>query len=93
MPGTILENLSGRKLSILVAILLVSQLGCFFVGLIAPKPATSQAIIATTCLDNHTAAKNMNHWVGLDCQRIDLMKRQVEAADDIVSTVGDFWRF
>jgi hypothetical protein len=32
MSGTILENLSGRKLSILVSFLLVSQLICFLIG-------------------------------------------------------------
>lgn len=32
MAGTILENLSGRKLSILVSTLLVCQVVCFLVG-------------------------------------------------------------
>lgn len=51
MPGTIIENLSGRKLGILVAILLFAQLGCFLIGLISPSPATSQTILATICVD------------------------------------------
>ncbi|EFA07787.1 Protein wntless-like Protein [Tribolium castaneum] len=85
MPGTILENLSGRKLSVLVAILFFSQLGCFLVGLIAPKPANSQGILATVCHNNKTAAKDMNYWVTRNCERIDL--NHVEpglTADDIV---------
>lgn len=32
MAGTILENLSGKKLSILVGTLLVCQLICFLIG-------------------------------------------------------------
>lgn len=32
MPGTILENLSGRKLTVLVCALLVCQLICFLIG-------------------------------------------------------------
>jgi hypothetical protein len=32
MSGTILENLSGRKLTILVSSLLLAQLVCFLIG-------------------------------------------------------------
>lgn len=32
MAGTILENLSGKKLSILVGTLLICQLVCFLIG-------------------------------------------------------------
>jgi hypothetical protein len=32
MPGAILENLSGRKLLVLVAILIISQIICFLIG-------------------------------------------------------------
>lgn len=49
MPGTILENLSGRKLSVLVTVLLLFQIACFLVGIISPSPARSQTILATVC--------------------------------------------
>lgn len=69
MPGTILENLSGRKLSVLVAILLVSQLTCFLIGLISPSPATSQGILSTVCVDDKPTADNINRWFTNKCHR------------------------
>ncbi|RZC36879.1 wntless [Asbolus verrucosus] len=77
MPGTILENLSGRKLTVLVTVLLLSQLGCFLVGLIAPKPATSQGLLASTCLDTSPNSSDVDHWITPKCDRkIDLEKLQ-----------------
>ncbi|KAJ8939949.1 hypothetical protein NQ314_010938 [Rhamnusium bicolor] len=73
MPGTILENLSGKKLSILVTILLISQLVCFLIGLIAPSPASSQANLATVCVDENPSADNINRWFTRECpKQIDL---------------------
>lgn len=83
MPGTILENLSGRKLSVLAAILFVTQLGCFLVGLFAPKPAESQGLLATVCLDTSPNHSDINHWVTTKCQRIDLEK--IEARPDVTA--------
>ncbi|XP_046405904.1 protein wntless [Ischnura elegans] len=52
MPGAILENLSGRKLAILVSILIICQIACFLIGgLIAPTPASAESVLATKCLD------------------------------------------
>ncbi|KAF7394113.1 hypothetical protein HZH68_010932 [Vespula germanica] len=52
MQGTIIENLSGKKLSVLVILLIIVQIVCFFIGgLIAPTPATSQNILSTPCKD------------------------------------------
>lgn len=52
MSGTILENLSGRKLSILVSSLLLCQVACFLLGgLYAPLPAGHQTVLGTTCAD------------------------------------------
>lgn len=67
MPGTVLENLSGRKLSVLVTILLLSQLACFLVGLISPSPASSQPILATVCVDKNPAADSMDRWFNRRC--------------------------
>lgn len=69
MPGTILENLSGRKLSVLVIILLTCQLACFLVGLIAPSPASSQGILATVCIDDSPVSDNINRWFTRRCPR------------------------
>ncbi|KAH0540596.1 protein wntless [Cotesia glomerata] len=53
MQGTIIENLSGKKLSVLVVLLIIAQVICFLIGgLIAPKPATSQNILSTACKDD-----------------------------------------
>ncbi|XP_046426911.1 protein wntless isoform X2 [Neodiprion fabricii] len=52
MQGTIIENLSGKKLSVLVSLLVIGQIICFLIGgLIAPTPASSQNILGTLCKD------------------------------------------
>lgn len=88
MPGTILENLSGRKLSVLVTILLLSQLTCFLVGLICPSPGSSQQILATVCLD-HTP-KNKPQLFSRNCSsKIDLLHMNLSSnikAEDLVSS-------
>ncbi|XP_015907163.1 protein wntless [Parasteatoda tepidariorum] len=51
MAGTILENLSGRKLGYLVSGLLLCQIICFLIGgLIAPAPSNAENMLATKCL-------------------------------------------
>ncbi|XP_050298896.1 protein wntless [Anthonomus grandis grandis] len=73
MPGTILENLSGRKLSVLVTILLLSQLACFLVGLISPSPASSQGILSTICVDKNPKVDNFTKWFSRQCAyKVDL---------------------
>lgn len=60
MPGAIVENLSGRKLIVLVTILLICQISCFLIGgLIAPTPSNADSILATKCLD---PGNNSNSW-------------------------------
>ncbi|KAG7206268.1 hypothetical protein KM043_003652 [Ampulex compressa] len=55
MQGTIIENLSGKKLSVLVILLIIIQIVCFLLGgLIAPTPASSQIILGTPCKDIRT---------------------------------------
>lgn len=64
MSGTILENLSGRKLAILVSCLLICQIICFLVGgLIAPVPASHQNIIGMICEDKPGSHNNTNIWL------------------------------
>jgi len=54
MSGTILENLSGRKLSILVASLLLCQVLCFLLGgLYAPLPAGHVTVLGSLCREDH----------------------------------------
>lgn len=50
MPGAILENLSGRKLAVLVSVLLICQVICFLIGgLVAPTPSSAENFLATKC--------------------------------------------
>lgn len=64
MPGTILENLSGRKLTILVCALLVCQVICFLVGgLIAPIPSSVQNILPTICKDIPGSFNDTTIWL------------------------------
>ena len=50
MPGAILENLSGRKLAVLISLLLICQVICFLIGgLVAPTPASAENWLATKC--------------------------------------------
>lgn len=54
--GTVIENLSGRKLGILVGVLVLCQVFCFLIGgLVAPIPASAQNILATVCADKGNA--------------------------------------
>ena len=50
--GTVLENLSTKKLVLLFALFLGILLGCFLLGgLIAPNPSNVQNVLSTRCLD------------------------------------------
>lgn len=56
--GVILENLSGKKLFVLVSTLLFCQLACFLIGgLVAPTPSATDMVLASKCLNN-----NSNPW-------------------------------
>ncbi|XP_054280120.1 protein wntless [Macrosteles quadrilineatus] len=60
MPGAIVENLSGKKLFVLVAVLLILQVICFLIGgLIAPTPSNADSVLATKCLDS---GNNTDAW-------------------------------
>ncbi|MPC23350.1 Protein wntless [Portunus trituberculatus] len=52
MAGAIIENLSGRKLGILIVFLMLCQVVCFLVGaLIAPAPSSAMSVLGTKCID------------------------------------------
>ncbi|XP_060523159.1 protein wntless [Cylas formicarius] len=80
MAGTILENLSGRKLIILVTILLLCQLMCFLVGLISPSPASTSSILTTVCVDSDPKTDNINRWFTRNCPN------KVELSDEKSTT-------
>ncbi|XP_001603834.1 protein wntless [Nasonia vitripennis] len=67
MQGTIIENLSGKKLSVLVLLLVLGQIVSFLVGgLVAPPPSNSQNILGTACLDQRNAngtAPGIDKWI------------------------------
>lgn len=51
MSGTILENLSNKKLSIVITIILVIQIISFFIGaFIAPAPSSTEQLLAFKCI-------------------------------------------
>ncbi|XP_068624941.1 protein wntless [Battus philenor] len=63
MTGTIIENLSGRKLTVLVTFLLLCQVTCFLIGgLVAPTPANVQNILGTVCKDTTTMKNDTTTW-------------------------------
>ncbi|CAG9792799.1 unnamed protein product [Diatraea saccharalis] len=63
MTGTIIENLSGRKLAVLVTFLLLCQITCFLIGgLIAPTPANTQNILGTVCKDANKVKNDTSKW-------------------------------
>ncbi|KOB79456.1 Wntless [Operophtera brumata] len=63
MTGTIIENLSGRKLSVLVTLLLLCQITCFLIGgLVAPMPANAQIILGTVCKDTLKVKNDTTKW-------------------------------
>lgn len=54
MAGAIIENLSGKKLGILIGFLMVCQFVCFLVGgLIAPAPSSVMSVLGTKCIDKN----------------------------------------
>ncbi|XP_023226791.1 protein wntless-like isoform X2 [Centruroides sculpturatus] len=51
MAGTILENLSGKKLAVLVSFILICQVICFLIGgCIAPSPSNADMVLSTKCV-------------------------------------------
>nr|XP_045599833.1 protein wntless-like isoform X3 [Procambarus clarkii] len=54
MAGAIIENLSGRKLGVLIVFLMICQVVCFLVGaLIAPAPSSVMSVLGTKCIDKN----------------------------------------
>ncbi|XP_011200188.1 protein wntless [Bactrocera dorsalis] len=92
MSGTILENLSGRKLAILVAILLLSQVACFLLGgLLAPLPAGHQVILGMVCKDTPQRQNDTTFWLHLrgegKCASVsqeDIEQHDTKMANEIV---------
>ncbi|XP_063228151.1 protein wntless [Bacillus rossius redtenbacheri] len=79
MTGAVLENLSGKKLAILIGILLLCQVICFLIGgLIAPTPTSAESMLATKCFDS---GNNTNKWFYSrgrgNCREIDLNKNNI----------------
>lgn len=88
MPGVIIENLSGKKLSVLIAGLVVCQFACFLIGgFAAPNPSNADHVLATKCYD---PGNNSDAWFYVrgkgSCQRIDnyLKENHLNYANRIV---------
>ncbi|XP_056637409.1 protein wntless [Diorhabda sublineata] len=76
MPGTIIENLSGRKLSVLITVFLICQLACFLLGLIAPSPAKTQTILSTVCADPNPGSTDIDRWITIPCLKVELSDKK-----------------
>lgn len=86
MSGTIIENLSGRKLIILISILLLCQLVCFLIGgVIAPTPSSPETVLATKCLDFSNSKQFVYSRGPGSCQVFDPEKLQ----DEQLRSIGD----
>ncbi|XP_066297973.1 protein wntless homolog [Branchiostoma lanceolatum] len=91
MAGTVLENLSSRKLFALGGVLLVVQIVFFMIGgLIAPSPTSPIRYIASKCVDRgHHKSKWFVPWGPKDqvCEKVqdfDEATRKHIGANDIV---------
>ncbi|XP_052745145.1 protein wntless-like [Bicyclus anynana] len=90
MVGTIIKNLSGRKLTVLVTFLLLCQVVCFLIGgLVAPAPVNAQSILGTVCKDTSIMKNDTTKWYYYHgagkCEKIDLNSIHHEVSErDIV---------
>jgi len=86
--GTIIENMSGRKLMYVVSGLIVLQILCFLLGaIVSPTPNSSMQLLAQKCYDKD-GGKNKDKWFSLrdpsypgkknfgTCQRIHSLEEQ-----------------
>lgn len=72
MPGVILENLSGRKLSVLVSVLAVLLVACFLIGgIVAPAPSNASSFLMTKCEDDDQHKWYYTRGIG-SCKSLDL---------------------
>lgn len=97
MQGTIIENLSGKKLSVLVVLLIIAQIICILIGgLVAPKPATSQGILATACKDDRVngSEPGSGKWYYARgkgaCEAVDMTKHHIESQYQAYQVVYTF---
>ncbi|VVD00037.1 protein wntless [Leptidea sinapis] len=86
MTGTVLENLSGRKLAVLISFLLLCQLVCFLIGgLVAPMPANAQNILGTVCKDTTKVKNDTTKWFYNrgkgKCESVDLAQSDLSETD------------
>jgi len=100
MAGAIIENMSGRKLTMIGAFLLACQVVCFLVGAIfAPAPNNSDQFLASKCWDKEGSRRyskdyDDNKWFvprGKNkCKMLDKIDEAASAqltADDLVFSV------
>ena len=97
MAGAIIENMSGRKLAILGAVLVLCQILSFLVGaLFAPSPNNTDQLLATKCYDadggnNMPKSENWFYPRGkMGCRTIEDVAQTAESielgADNVVFT-------
>ena len=97
MAGAIIENMSGRKLAMLGAVLIMCQILSFLVGAVfAPSPNNTDQLLATKCYDpdgGDHKTKNENWFYPRGkkgCRTIEDIAKTAEsielAADNVVFT-------
>nr|XP_040040977.1 protein wntless homolog isoform X3 [Gasterosteus aculeatus aculeatus] len=71
MSGAIIENMSTKKLVVLVLFILVLQVVSIMVGaLIAPSPTSAVSYLATKCINRQRARRWLAPWGPNRCQQI-----------------------
>lgn len=97
MAGAIIENMSGRKLAMLGAVLVMCQILSFLVGAVfAPSPNNTDQLLATKCYDpdgSNYKTKNENWFYPRGkkgCKTIEDIAKTSESielgADNVVFT-------
>lgn len=87
MAGAIIENLSGRKLGVLIMFLLLCQVVCFLVGaLIAPAPSSVLSVLGTKCIDKHYSPEKWYWTRGKGkCHNIDDLEDPYVSENDVMA--------
>ena len=94
MPGAILENLSGRKLAVLISLLFICQVICFLIGgFVAPTPASAETWLATKCLHRESDTRKWLYPRGEgQCEKIPEKRPGTFDPEHLTATKADDWK-
>jgi len=85
MTGAVIENLSNRKLSVILGVLFVAQIVFFLIGAwFSPQPSTSMEFLTTKCSDPKAGrTKEWFHLRPLKCDNIDKLDDYIPKSQDM----------